>query len=320
MNLKNSLIGIILSLVICNSCSGDKTMNHKAGTIRRTYGDGRWFPAGRAELDKMIDGFIEGAAVAKVDGRIIGGIAPHAGYIYSGPVDGYTFRALRDNYKEKESPECVVILGFSHSTSFAGVALMDGDAIRSPLGVTVLDKESAGFLVSASDRIRFDYRPHMGEHSAENLVPFVQKSLLKAKLVVALMGDHEDASASDLAAALNKLATRRRIVVLASTDLLHDPDYDKVTRSDKVTLEEIVTLDEAGLAGTWSYDNQVCCGIMPVLTLMKFVRLQGVEKGEILGYRNSGDDHPESRGNWVVGYGSVIFSKQLKKGDENGVD
>ena len=25
-------------------------------------------------------------------------------------------------------------------------------------------------------------------------------------------------------------------------------------------------------------------------------------------YRNSGDDHPESRGQWVVGYGAVIFS------------
>jgi hypothetical protein len=40
---------------------------------------------------------------------------------------------------------------------------------------------------------------------------------------------------------------------------------------------------------------------------MKYARQQGCSKATILRYRNSGDDYPESRGQWVVGYGAVAF-------------
>ena len=69
----------------------------------------------------------------------------------------------------------------------------------------------------------------------------------------------------------------------------------------------IAGLDEVGLESAWSFDTQVCCGISPVLTLMQFVKLEGRENGSTLRYCNSGEDHPESRGSWVVGYGAVIF-------------
>lgn len=94
---------------------------------------------------------------------------------------------------------------------------------------------------------------------------------------------------------------------MASTDLLHDANYELVAETDKKALSMIAGLDEAGLESAWSFELQVCCGIEPVLTLMQFAELERVESGSILKYRNSGDDYPESRGSWVVGYGSVIF-------------
>ena len=57
-------------------------------------------------------------------------IAPHAGYVYSGPVAGHTFRAIRDGAREEGPPATVVVLGFTHRGGYAGVALMDGDAIE----------------------------------------------------------------------------------------------------------------------------------------------------------------------------------------------
>lgn len=303
-------VALLLIFLIFSGCSGgDKAMiNKRDEIVRRTLGAGKWFPGDAVELKSMVNGYIDRAEVPEVKGRIVAAIAPHAGYVYSGKVAGYTFRALKENAIVKDAPETVIVLGFSHSRSFRGVALMDGTMLESPLGRTELDNVSSLFLTGQSSRIFFQYGPHDGEHSAENEVPFVQTVLPKAKLVIGLMGDHEEETLNDLVSALVSLSERKKILVMASTDLLHDPDYALVGRTDAATLEKISGLDDSALMQSWGYEKQVCCGIMPVLTAMRFARAMGCVRGEVLMYRNSGDDHPESRGNWVVGYSSVVFS------------
>jgi len=163
-------------------------------------------------------------------------------------------------------------------------------------------------LTGATDRIYFKYGPHQGEHSAENEVPFVQAALPSVPLVVALFGDHDGETLSAVVSALEKLARQKKILVVSSTDLLHDADYDKVTRTDAATLKRIAALEDEALVKSWSPHQQVCCGLMPVLTAIRFARAQGCAAGQVLRYRNSGDDYPESRGEWVVGYGAVVFA------------
>jgi hypothetical protein len=136
----------------------------------------------------------------------------------------------------------------------------------------------------------------------------VQAALPGAKIVVGLIGDHEEATIGELVDALNKLAARKKIVVMASTDLLHSPDYELVTRTDRRTLAQIVDMKTESLRDSWDYANQVCCGIGPVLAAVKFAAKRGCPSGLLLHYRNSGDDFPDSRGNWVVGYSAVVFA------------
>jgi AmmeMemoRadiSam system protein B len=272
--------------------------------VRVARGAGRWFPAGAAELRDTVEGFIDGATVTlPATGRVVAVTSPHAGYVYSGAVAGYAFRALR----ERSEAETVVILGFSHRGAFPGVAFMDGDAIRTPLGEAPLDADALRILTAASPRIVADDRPHNGEHSAENQVPFVQVALPRARLAIGLIGDHEPATIRALADALRELAGRRAIAVVASTDLLHDPDWERVAATDRKTMALIAGLRTDELARSWSFENQVCCGIGPVLAAMTFAAGQGAAQGVILRYRNSGDDFPDSRGEWVVGYGAVAF-------------
>jgi len=287
---------------------GSKMANASEIIIRQAHGSGRWFPGNRQELKEMVESYMESAQPAPVEGRIVGAVAPHAGYIYSGKVAGFTFRAIRDNAREMGSPETVVVLGFSHSSGFSGVALMDGDFIETPLGKGVLDREAGEILAAASPRISFNYGPHRGEHSAENEIPFVQMALPESKMVVALMGDHDPQTLDAFVEALGTLSGKKRLLVVASTDMLHDPSYDLVTKTDEKTLEKLSAMDGDGLRKEWGYDKQILCGIGPVLTVMKFAREQGVKKGSVLYYRNSGDDFPESRGRWVVGYGSAVFA------------
>lgn len=280
--------------------------------VRAARGAGRWFPDGKADLQKMVNGFIDKAGVSGLKGEIAGAISPHAGYVYSGPIAGYVFKAIKEQAEEGNAPETVVILGFSHRGGFPGVALMDGDAIATPLGETPLDREAAQILMRNRDAIKFDYAPHDGEHSAENQIPFVQAALPRAKLVVALIGGHNPQAINQLVGGLADLAGQKKILAVASSDMLHDPDYDLVTRTDKATLKIVEAMDDKKLLQEWNYDRQTFCGMAPVVVVMRFAAARGCKKGVVLKYENSGDMHPESRGQWVVGYGAVVFPALAK--------
>lgn len=301
------LAGLVLTGLTC-CADGERGMQQEPKQVHRAYGSGRWFPGSANGLKRTVDGFIDTAAPPATTGRVVSALAPHAGYVYSGGVAGFTFRAIRDAAARGQAPDTVVILGFSHSASFRGVALLDGDAIETPLGTVPLDRRTGRDLAAASDRIMFRSDPHRGEHSAENEVPFVQAALPGTPLVIGIIGDHDPETLKALVDALVNAAASKTLLVVASTDLLHDPDYDRVTAVDHRTLKHITALDDKALAKSWSYEQQVCCGIGPVLAAMHFARRQGCREGTLLQYRNSGDDHPESRGNWVVGYGAVIFT------------
>ena len=283
-------------------------MNASSHTVvRKAVGAGRWFPGTKDALSRMVNGFMEKADVPAVTGRIVAVISPHAGYAYSGAVAGYSFRALRDQAASNDVPETVVILGFSHQFGFPGAAVMDGDAIETPLGVTELDRAAGDLFCKGRPRLRFDYGPHRGEHSAENQIPFVQAALPKARLVVALLGDHDAGTVQDVVDGLKELGQSKRIVVVASSDMLHDPDYDLVTATDRGTLKKVAALDVPGLLRDWRGDHQIFCGIMPVAAVMRYASGLGGKTGVVLRYRNNGDDDPGARGQWVVGYGAVAF-------------
>src|SRR5450759_1250102 len=192
-------------------------MNHKnQQMVRRTHGDGRWFQSAKAILNKMINEYVGAARVSPIKGRIIGAISPHAGYVYSGAVAGYVFRALQEQARKGDAPETVVILGCSHRGGYKGVALMDGDAVRSPLGDTPLDKEAAQILTNNRPSIYLDYAPHNGEHSAENQIPFVQSVLPSTRLVVGLIGDHDPKALNELVGGLIELGQAKKIMVITS--------------------------------------------------------------------------------------------------------
>lgn len=285
------------------------TNEREEGIVRRAAGAGRWFPGTRSELESMVGRFIDGAETGRIDGEIVGALAPHAGYAYSGRVAGYTYRAIREQALAGNTPDTVVVLGFSHRAGFEGVALMDGDALATPLGEAALDREAASLLAAHGESIRIDYAPHDGEWSAENQVPFLQAALPGVPLVIAIIGDHARKTADELVSALDELSRAKKVLVVGSTDMLHDPDYDLVTKTDRASLKLVEGMKADEILAGWSFNRQTFCGIMAVITTMRHAEARGCTQGTVLHYRNSGDDFPESRGEWVVGYGAVVFAR-----------
>ena len=304
------VMSVVLCIAVILSCRGEEAMNvgHAQRVVRKAVGGGRWFPSNPAKLKTMIAEFVEQARVSPVTGRVVAAMSPHAGYECSGRVAGYVFRVFRDQAQQGTAPETVVILGLSHQSGFPGVALMDGDAIATPLGETSLDQAAAALMIETSSRIRMDYRPHQGEHSAENQVPFIQTVLPDARLVIGLIGDHDPQTIKDMTLALNALAQKKKIAVIASSDMLHDANYERVTKTDRQSLKILAAMQSGKILEDWSYQHQTFCGVAPVVVAIDFARAQGCKEGTVLYYRNSGDYFPESRGQWVVGYGAVVFA------------
>ena len=265
-----------------------------------------WFPAEEGNLRQTVSEYINGAEKTPVGQTIVAAIAPHAGYMYSGRVAGHVYRASRDAGAGR-LPETVVVIGFRHRGGGSGVSVMDGEQFETPLGRTPMDREGAEILTKGAVGIRTDYSAHVGEHSVENQVPFIQVALPQAKLLLLAMNDHDSRTLDELVQRLNGLASRKRILVVASSDMLHDPSYERVKRTDKESLQKAVAMDDEVLLRDWTYAKQTFCGIGAVSTVIRYAREQGCREGLLLHYRNSGDDFPESRGQWVVGYGAVVF-------------
>ena len=291
-------------------------MNIQGRIVHEAAGAGRWYPAAASELAGMVERYIEAAGELDVEGRIEAAIAPHAGYVYSGAVAGYTWRALRDADAAGHVIDTVITLGFSHRHAFEGAIVMDGHALLTPLGEAQLDLDAARRLTHASSRLRLGFGPHHGEHSAENQIPFAQRALPRARHVIVLTGDRDPGTIEALVNAIAQLDPDRRLAVVASTDLLHDPDYEAVANTDRATLEHIAALDSEALRAAWEPGHQVCCGLAPVLVAMARARARGAT-GRLLHYCNSGDEYPASRGDWVVGYGAVVFHQPVQLNKES---
>lgn len=275
--------------------------------IHMAKGAGRWYPAAPAVLRDTVETYIDQAEPPACSGRIAALIAPHAGYLYSGAVAGHAYRAVRDQAQRGQPPNVAVVLGFSHHQAFRGVALLDGGGLQTPLGVAALDPDAGAFLVRRTPHIFFNADRYGDEHSAENQVPFLQVALPETRLIIGLVGDRDPETIVAVSNALDALADETNVLVVASTDLLHDPDWSLVSRTDRETLALMAAMDAEGIRARWCSEHQICCGLAPVLTAMQVARLQGAKQGQVLAYRNSGDDAPETRGQWVVGYGAVAY-------------
>jgi len=127
--------------------------------IRRSAVAGAFYPADAERLSSMIAQYMEQVHAAPVTGRLIGLVAPHAGYIYSGHVAAYAYHQL-----SHQSVERVVVISPSHIIAFDGAAVYDGDAYQTPLGLIPVDKE---FCRKIADR-----NPLLHLSGDENSFPF----------------------------------------------------------------------------------------------------------------------------------------------------
>lgn len=187
----------------------------------------------------------------------------------------------------------MVLLGPSHFVPFTGLALPRAEAFQTPLGLVPVDAEARRELLGASHVVTGD-APHAREHSLEVQLPFLQVLLGEVPVLPIATGD---ATAPQVAAALERVWGSDETLIVVSSDLSHYLDYAAARSVDAATAEAILDCS-AGL------DANQACGYVGVNGLLHAARHRRLEV-RLLDLRNSGDTQPDrSR---VVGYGAFAL-------------
>jgi len=272
----------------------------KASDIRRSVIAGSWYPGTKDELEQMLDGFLAQAKKEELRGQLMGLIAPHAGYVYSGQVAAYAYKQL-----EGMSFEKVVVISPVHRMYVGRFAVTDKAYYETPLGLVEVDGE----LVDAIDEaVGLNRLEGDNEHSLEIQLPFLQRVLGDFKLIPIMMGDQLLSSCQSLSKALSEVLAGKRALLVASTDLSHFHRYETALRLDKVVQEDVERYDPEGLIRDMEAGRCEACGGGPVVAVMSAARSLGADKAEVLKYANSGDVTGDLSS--VVGYMAAAIYKQ----------
>lgn len=253
-----------------------------------------------ADLAQRVDGMLAGAPPPEGREAPVAIVAPHAGYIYSGPVAAYAYRAVQGH-----AYDTVVVIGPSHREPFTGISVLDAASFTSPLGEIPCDREMISRMLDAHPGIGYRPEAHGNEHSLEVQIPFLQRSLDGFKLVMAVIGSPDPGAEEAFASLLAREAEQGRVLLVASSDFSHYYPYDKARKMDRIALNSLLSLDSKGLNRDIRAGKCEMCGLRPVQTVAAAARKMGVSEGVLLQYANSGDTAgPRDQ---VVGYAAVAF-------------
>lgn len=258
---------------------------------------GMFYPAHAAELGKTVQDFL--AKVQPTGGKppkLL--IAPHAGYVYSGPIAASAYALLKPL---RGRVARVVLIGPSHRVGFKGLALCTANAYAIPGRTIPIDRTMEARLAQIPGVGLLD-QAHVPEHSLEVHLPFLAEVLGEFQLVPIVAGQ---ASAALVADVLEAAGDGDDCLIVVSTDLSHYHDYDEARRIDAQTVAAIERLDGDFL------DGNRACGHVPVAGALEMAKRRGF-RVETLDVRNSGDTAgPKDR---VVGYGAWAFFEGEKNG------
>ena len=261
--------------------------------VRQPAVAGTFYPDDRAELEGAIRDFLGTARDRLPEDAVLpkAVIAPHAGYIYSGPIAASAYVHVE---MARERVERVVLLGPAHRFAIRGLAAPDADAFATPLGEVPIDRKALDLALTL-DCVAVEDLAHTLEHSLEVHVPFLQLVFGDFSLVPLVVGD---AQPEEVRAVLDLLWEGPETFIVVSSDLSHYHDYDTALQMDRSTTRAIEALRPDDI------DYEQACGRIPVQGLLLAAAARGL-RARAVDVRNSGDT--AGARDSVVGYGSYVL-------------
>jgi len=252
---------------------------------------GLFYPGEPDELKSTVEGYLREPSADRPTPKAV--IAPHAGYVYSGPIAGSAFSALAAS---SGSIRRVILIGPAHYVPIRGLALPGHSRFATPLGEVPVEPEGAQAALRLP-QVRVVPEAHAREHSLEVELPFLQALLGDFDLVPLVAGE---AGGDEVAEVLERLWGGPETLIVISSDLSHYLPYAAAQRADRETADEILAL------GGPLHSRQAC-GAVPINGLLEAARRRDLVP-ELLDLRNSGDTAGDPAR--VVGYGAFAFHER----------
>ncbi len=266
--------------------------------IRQPAVANQFYTADPRQLRTELAEFIFPVTVPK---KVLGIIAPHAGYVYSGAVAGAVYGAI-------SIPETVIILGPNHHGRGATAALYPSGEWATPLGNVPVNSRLAELVRFHASIVEEDPVAHLYEHSLEVQVPFLQYCRPEISIVPICLGFDDFLSCRDLgeglARAIREYGTE--VLIVASSDMTHYESADVAKKKDELALERAMSLDPEGLLAVCRAKRITMCGVVPAAVMLVAAKALGATKGCLVSYATSGDVSGDFR--QVVGYAGVTVS------------
>ncbi len=276
-----------------------------------------WYDADPDRLRASIDTYLRHAKVTRDLGQIIGIIAPHAGYRYSGPVAAYAYRQIMG----KKYDTVVVVAPNHRDPRLSFTSVLTAGGYQTPLGTVPVDEDIAKAVADfdPTDNVRASEIGHFvnnlgeAEHSVEIQLPFLQEVLGDFKLVPVVMGDQSEKACVMLARATASAVRGKNVLLVASTDLSHFFTGEKADMLDSVVRDRVAAFDPGGLLADIASGKCQACGGAPMAAVMMAARELGATKSSVLNMANSGDVTGDMSS--VVGYMSAVLSNPGTSGE-----
>ncbi|MCX6921658.1 MAG: AmmeMemoRadiSam system protein B, partial [Verrucomicrobia bacterium] len=204
------------------------------GRVRPAAVAGRFYPANPTELRDLINGMLSQVPPATGPGpKAL--IAPHAGYLYSGPIAASAYARF---IPARDLITRIILLGPSHYVALKGLATSSAEGFATPLGVVPVDLEAVR-QARELPQVRELDKPHACEHSLEVQLPFLQTVLGNFALVPLAVGD---ATPEEVSQVLETLWGGPETRIVISSDLSHYHDFQTARRLDHATAKAIEAL------------------------------------------------------------------------------
>jgi len=254
---------------------------------------GRFYPGSATQLGAAVHDLLAATEPGEVAAK--GVIAPHAGYVYSGPIAATAYASVR---ARAAAITKVVLLGPAHRVYVEGLALPSAARFATPLGEIEIDAELAAAVVELPQVTRSD-QAHAQEHSLEVHLPFLQTLLPRFTLLPLVVGDAGPAAVAEV---LERVWGGPETLIVISSDLSHFHSYADAQRLDQATAAWIQASRAPGL------DPNLACGARCIDGLIEFGRRHPLAL-ELLDLRNSGDTAGDR--DRVVGYAAFAIHERL---------
>ena len=283
---------------------------------RKAYRAGSFYPFDEGSCRRQIEECLGDYHPPAEPTRIVAGIVPHAGWVFSGPTAAKVFKSIR----EKATPETFLIFGAVHVRGIDNAAMFAEGEWETPCGTVDIDEDLARTLgASIPEHLTPNASAHTMEHSIEVQIPFLQYLFPDVRILPIMVPPGKQAVVLGQKIGQLIAGQDKQVCVLGSTDLTHyGPSFwftsygvgaealVRMKENDQRIIDMVVQM-KAEIIVAEAEEHRNACGAGAIAATVAAASALGAECGYLLEHTTSQDVMPERPATDFVGYAGIVF-------------